>query len=61
MRLVRGRISEVDRVIEEIKKRGKLSAIIKGIKEGDIDTVTENLYGVVLEVSSPVPELALAA
>ncbi|HVN67399.1 MAG TPA: hypothetical protein VMT55_03430, partial [Candidatus Sulfotelmatobacter sp.] len=49
MRLVKGRIGRVDEVIEQLRQRGVLGRIIRGIKEGNLDLVADYLSDLVLE------------
>jgi hypothetical protein len=51
MRLVRGRMDQVDRVIELLKKKQELARVVAKIKQGDLDAATDDLYSAVMEAS----------
>ncbi|MFA5112986.1 MAG: hypothetical protein WC529_01685 [Candidatus Margulisiibacteriota bacterium] len=59
MRLVRGRMDQVDKVIELLKQKKELAKIVAKIKKGEIDTATDDLYEAVLATAS-LPELLAA-
>jgi hypothetical protein len=58
MRLVGGRISEIDAIVTKLKRERKLGGIVKVIKKGDLDSATAEIYPFVPVVSD---SLAVAA
>ena len=51
MRLVRGDLAQVDKIMELLRKRNQRAYIINKIKKGELDSATETLSDLVLETT----------